>query len=63
MGGNLTDAVYATPVVEGKVIWIKPSPALARAHRENRGQTMTGEEAVAFVEAKRRSQAWRYAKS
>jgi hypothetical protein len=54
--------MYATAVVEGKVIRFKLSPALARAHRENRGWTMTGEETVAFVEAKRRSRALRRAK-
>ena len=47
--------MYATAVVEGKVIRLKLSPALARAHRDNRGKTMTEKEAVAFVEAKRRS--------
>jgi len=40
----------------------KLSAALARAHRENRGKTMTEVEAVAFVEAKRRSRALRRAK-
>ncbi len=54
--------MYATAVVEGKVIRFKLSPALARAHRENRGKTMTEKEAVAFVEAKRPSRALRRAK-
>jgi len=54
--------MYATAVVEGKVVRFKLSPALARAHRENRAKTMTQEEAVAFVEAKRRSRALRRAK-
>lgn len=54
--------MYATAVVEGKVIRFKLSPALARAHRENHGKTMTDEEAVAFVEAKRRSRTLRRAK-
>ena len=54
--------MYATAVVEGKVIRFKLSPALARAHRENGGQTMTAKEAVAFVEEKRRSRALRRAK-
>ena len=54
--------MYATAVVEGKVIRFKLSAALARAHRENRGKTMTEVEAIAFVEAKRRSRALRRAK-
>jgi hypothetical protein len=43
--------MYATAVVEGKVVRFKLSPALARAHRENRGKAMNDGEAVAFVEA------------
>jgi hypothetical protein len=45
--------MYATAVVGGKVVRFKLSPALARAHRQNRGKAMTEAEAVAFVEAKR----------
>lgn len=56
------DVMYATAVVEGKVVRFKLSPALAQAHRENRGKTMTEAEAVAFVEAKRRVKALRRAK-
>jgi hypothetical protein len=54
--------VYATAVVDGKVVRFKLSPALARAHRENRGKTMTERDAVRFVEAKRRARALRRAK-
>ena len=54
--------MYATAVVEGKVVRFKLSPALARAHRENRGKTMTESEAVAFVEEKRRARALRRAR-
>jgi hypothetical protein len=36
------------------VIRFRLSPALARAHRENRGKSMTDAEAIEFVEAKRR---------
>jgi hypothetical protein len=54
--------MYATAVVEGKVIRFKLSPALARAHRENRGKTLTVQETIKFVEAKRRSRALRRAK-
>jgi hypothetical protein len=43
--------------VDGKVIRFRLSPALARAHRENRGQSMTAAEAVEFVEAQRRQRA------
>ena len=54
--------MHVTAVVEGKVVRFKLSPALARAHRENRGKTMTEQEAVAFVEAKRRARTLRRAK-
>jgi hypothetical protein len=54
--------MYATAVVEGKVVRFKLSPALARAHRENRGKLMSEREAVALVEAKRRTRALRRAK-
>ena len=54
--------MQATAVVGGKIIRFKLSPALARAHRENRGQTMTDAEAVRFVEGKRRARALRRAK-
>lgn len=55
------DVVYATVVVEGKVVRFKLSPALARAHRANRGKTITELEAVALVKAKRRVRALRRA--
>jgi hypothetical protein len=42
------------PLSQGKVVRYKFSAALARAHSQNRGKTMTQAEAVAFVEAKRR---------
>ena len=54
--------MYATAVVGGKVVRFKLSPALARAHRQNRGKTMTEAEAVAFVETKRRARALRRAR-
>ena len=56
------DGMYATAVVDGKVVRFKLSPALARAHRENRGKTMTEREAMRFVEAKRRARALRRAR-
>jgi hypothetical protein len=52
----------ATAIIEGKVIHFSLSPALARAHRENRGKTMSAPEAVAFVEKRRRLRALRRAK-
>ena len=55
-------AMYATAVVGGKVVRFKLSPALARAHRQNRGKAMTEVEAVAFVETKRRARALRRAR-
>jgi ribosomal protein S19 len=54
--------MFATAVVEGKVVRFKLSPALTRAHRQNRGKTLTEGEAVAFVEAKRRARALRRAR-
>jgi hypothetical protein len=54
--------MHATAVVRGKVVRFKLSPALARAHRQNRGKTMTDAEAVAFVETKRRARALRRAR-
>ena len=52
----------ATAIVGGKVVRFKLSPALARAHRQNRGKAMTEAEAVAFVETKRRARALRRAR-
>ena len=54
--------MHATAIVGGKVVRFRLSPALARAHRENRGKTMTEAEAVAFVETKRRARALRRAR-
>ena len=56
------DVMYATAVVGGKVVRFKLSPALARAHRQNRGKSMTEAEAIAFVENKRRARALRRAR-
>jgi len=54
--------MYATAVVEGKIVRFKLSPALARAHRENGGKTMSEQQAIALVEAKRRTKALRRAR-
>jgi hypothetical protein len=53
--------MYAAAVIAGKVVRFKLSPALARAHRQNRGKEMTERESVAFVEVKRRPRALRRA--
>jgi hypothetical protein len=58
-GFAYADLMYAKAVVGGKVVRFKLSPALARAHRENRGKSMTEAEALAFVETKRRARALR----
>lgn len=54
--------MYATAIVKGKVVRLKLFLALARAHRQNRGKTMTEGEAVALLEAKRRARALRRAR-
>src|SRR5207253_10989256 len=54
--------MHATAIVGGKVVRFKLSPALARAHRQNRGKPITEAEAVAFVETKRRARALRRAR-
>ena len=54
--------MYATAIVGGKGVRFKLSPALVRAHRQNRGKGMTEAEAIAFVENKRRARALRRAR-
>jgi len=54
--------MYATAVVQGKVVRFKISPALARAHRENSGKSLSDQQAVAAVETKRRTKALRRAR-
>ena len=54
--------MHATAVVDGKVVRFKLSPALARAHRKNRGKALSEGDAVAFVEGKRRARALRRAR-
>ena len=54
--------MHATAIVGGKVVRFKLSPALARAHRENRGRALSERKAIEFVEAKRRARALRRAK-
>ena len=54
--------MFAKAIVGGKLIRFRLSPELARAHRANAGKTMTDQEAVEFVEQKRRALALRRAK-
>lgn len=54
--------MVATAIVKGKVVRFRLSAALARAHVLNAGKTMTDQEAVAFVETRRRARALRSAK-
>ncbi|MEI8078589.1 MAG: hypothetical protein WCH61_03035 [bacterium] len=46
--------MHATAIVGGKVVNFVLPPALAKAHRRNAGRTLTDQQAVDFVEAKRR---------
>ena len=55
--------MFATAIVNSKVVRFKLSPALTRAHRENAGRSMTDQQAIVFVEARRRARALRRAKS
>ena len=54
--------MFGTAIVRGKVIRFRLPAALAAAQKRNAGKSMTDEEAVAFVEAKRREVALRLAK-
>jgi hypothetical protein len=54
--------MHATAVVGGKIVRFKLSPALVRAHRQNRGKAMTDSQAVAFVGTRRRARTLRHAK-
>jgi hypothetical protein len=49
--------MYVTAIVKGRVVRFKLSPALVRAHRRNGGSVMTDNEAIAFIESKRRARA------
>lgn len=54
--------MFVKAIIGGKVIRLKLSPGLAEAWRKNKGQTMTDQEAIEFVEQKRRERALRLAK-
>ena len=53
--------MIATAIVKGKIVRVRLSPALAKAHKRNADKTMTEREAIEFVEAKRRERALREA--
>ena len=54
--------MVATAIVKGRVHRFRLSPALAKAHKRNAGKTMTDQEAIEFIEARRRERALRAAK-
>ena len=54
--------MFAKAIVGGKVIRFRLPPALARAQKRNAGTTMTDEQVIEFVEAKRRELALRRAR-
>ncbi len=54
--------MYATAIVGGKVVKFRLPLALAKAHKRNAGKTMTSQQAVEFVESRRRILALRRAK-
>jgi hypothetical protein len=54
--------MFAQAIVGGKLIRFRLPPALAKAHKRNAGKTMTDQEAIDFVESKRRELALRRAK-
>ena len=54
--------MYATVIAGGKLVRFRLPPALAKAHRRNAGQKLTAQEAICFVESKRRELALRRAK-
>ena len=54
--------MVATAIVKGRVHRFRLSPVLAQAHKRNAGKTMTDQEAIEFVENKRRERALRAAK-
>ena len=54
--------MQAKAIVGGKLVNFKLSPELARAHRNNVGKTMSDEQAIVWVEKKRRARALRQAK-
>ncbi len=53
--------MIATAIVKGKIVRVRLSPALAKAHKRNTGKNMSDLEAIEFVETKRRERALREA--
>jgi hypothetical protein len=49
-------------IVDGKIVQLTLSRGLAQAWRQNRGKVMTEQQAIEFVEHKRREHALRSAK-
>jgi len=49
-------------IVDGKVVRLKLSRGLAQAWRQNRGKVMNEQQAIEFVERKRREHALRTAR-
>ena len=54
--------MIVTAIVDGKVVRLTLSRGLAQAWRQNRGRRMTDQQAIEFVERKRREHALRAAK-
>ncbi|HEY5233866.1 MAG TPA: hypothetical protein VIK35_10070 [Verrucomicrobiae bacterium] len=54
--------MFAQAIVGGKWIRFRLSPELAKCRKRNFGKTMTDQEAIDFVEEKRRELALRRAK-
>jgi hypothetical protein len=54
--------MHATAIVRGKVIRFELPPALAKAHKRNARKRMTEQEAIEFVESRRRDLALRRAR-
>ncbi len=54
--------MYATAIIGGRIARFHLPPALAKAHKRNAGKTMTDQEAIEFVESRRRKMALRRAK-
>ena len=54
--------MIVTAIVDGKVIRLTLSRGLVQAWRQNRGRRMTDQQAIEFVERKRREYALRSAK-
>jgi hypothetical protein len=60
---GVVDLMKSTAIVNGRVISFDLSPGLAAAHRRNRNRRMTPQQAVMFVENRRRERARRAAEA